>query len=206
MRKLGSVLLIISNLVGNLACAIGAYYAAGNYYGWNAKTISGAIGGHVAVPAQVRAPLTPAVLLIVIGLALLVPSWIMLVRDLRLRSVTTGFDDSHKGRVVLSEPITENPRSLADDFALARSVYVSSITMGFERLLEDGVPSLTIDAFTGALNPISVDIHVEGVIRLFGEMQIKHPTKIYCWQLPLKSIHPLRGSNTSPGARHFRFD
>lgn len=88
MGKLGSGLLIVSNVVGNVACAVGAYYAAGNYYGWNAKPLplSSAIGGHIAMPPP-GASFMPAFVLIMVGVALLVPSWVVLFRVVRTRGL-----------------------------------------------------------------------------------------------------------------------
>lgn len=56
---------------------------------------------------------------------------------------------------------------LPDEFALTRSVVVSRIDVDFTDLisLDRLILAFTVHAFTGALNPIIIDNHVEGFIR-----------------------------------------
>lgn len=72
MRKVGAGLLVLSNLVGNVACAVAAYYAMASYYGWNEPVVAAA----KTLPHAATLANTPlAVVLAFIGFALLIPTW-----------------------------------------------------------------------------------------------------------------------------------
>ena len=82
MRKFGAGLLILSNVVGNAACAVAAYYAVASYYGWNQPSAARAIPpGHIAMPANMSSVVV-VVTLALIGFALLAPSWVVVFHAL----------------------------------------------------------------------------------------------------------------------------
>jgi hypothetical protein len=74
------------------------------------------------------------------------------------------FGGADEGAITQKMAVTRTAE--VDEFLLSRAVHVGRIEAWFERLLEEGVIVMMIDAFTGAMNPISIDSAIEGTIRL----------------------------------------
>jgi hypothetical protein len=83
MRKLGAALLVFSNIAGNAACAVAAWYAMASYYGWNRPVVAATPANHVAMSSNISPILI--VLLALFGFALLIPTWVIMFRALRVQ-------------------------------------------------------------------------------------------------------------------------
>jgi hypothetical protein len=110
MRKLGTALLVLSNIVGNASCALAAYFAMASYYGWNAPTGAAEPSRHLTMSAN-ASPAVVVVVFAIMGIALLIPSWVIVFRALGVQGKerTTPHQAPSQPSVIVSSSANTAP-------------------------------------------------------------------------------------------------
>lgn len=82
MSKITKGIVFAVNLFGNLSCVVGLYFTVATFYGWNGIASASQSSARPMLLSATGHPAIWAVLFVVIGLALAVPTWAIFFRSL----------------------------------------------------------------------------------------------------------------------------